>query len=310
MTPVLKIQKIGSFSNVNSYAPAMMGYIFKGLQLIESMPVKCFMDRSPLNTLEWYILWKFMYIYNQTFGNVDPHTVDCSNFLQEFDRVFANLKIFYAPFRSKIDVLAIIDSDTERCDDKRLRRNHGTDPLRSQWKYYTYLQNRMYRNLYNCIDLCWFDYTIHSKSAIIDTIAKHLKELLMSRPIEPVRYFKAFPLPATLNMNDDGTDYTLANYNTHLYRQAGRVSVARILNRQYDSVDENLVLPVRRRLDFSSKRTEPDEEEHHDNNGERTSERFQTLYRSAVVQKIKVTTIAEDDDTEYNELMDLYNDAF
>lgn len=98
------------------------------------------MDRSPLNVLEWFILWKFMYLFHNTFGNVDPYTVNCTVFLEEFDRVFDFLKnsYYYKMIRSNVDVVAIIDSDTERCDDKRLLRNEGTDGMRSKWKYYTF----------------------------------------------------------------------------------------------------------------------------------------------------------------------------
>ncbi|KAE9530076.1 hypothetical protein AGLY_011538, partial [Aphis glycines] len=147
LEPVLKIQRSQTFVNVNSFTPSMIGYMFNGLHEIMSIPVKCLMDRSPLNVLEWYVLWKLFDLYYKNFGNY---------------------------IRERVNVLVVIDSDVDRCNRKRILRNEGSDAVRSEWRFYTFLQNRMYSNLYNCIDLVWFE----NNEIVVPTIAKCIRDTI------------------------------------------------------------------------------------------------------------------------------------
>lgn len=223
ITPVLKVQKSTSFVNSNSYAPTMMGYIYSGTKEILEKSTKCLMDRSPLNVLEWYVLWKLMNIYFIRHGNTNPADVQCSTFLTEFDMVFNYLKTsyYYKRIHSFLDVIAIINSDTEKCDAKRRFRNQGSDYERSNWLYYTYLQNRMYKLLYPFIDLAWFD---DNKSDIVQMIANSIKTNMKMTKVKHPMCFKTYKLPSTV-VDLNGIDPVLQNFHSYVYREHGRIDV-------------------------------------------------------------------------------------
>lgn len=72
---LLKVQRTTSFINANSFAPSMIGYIFSGIGEILEKGTFCLMDRSPVNVLEWYVLWKLMDMYENRYGNTNPENV-------------------------------------------------------------------------------------------------------------------------------------------------------------------------------------------------------------------------------------------
>lgn len=244
ITPVLKVQKSTSFVNANSYGPSMIGYIFSGLREILSMSVPCLMDRSPVNVLEWYILWKLLDIYYNRYGNTNPEVIDCSTFLQKFDQMFNFLQksYFYKEMRKHLDVIAIVDSDVVRCDRKRRLRNQGSDEERSTWLYYTYLQNRMYKLLYPFIDLAWFnDTSADTVQVIASTIERNIKNMKPRKPI----YFKKFKYPTTV-VDPCGVDLVLQNFHTYAHREFGRIDVQSVLD-ELSSLNQrslNIMFPV------------------------------------------------------------------
>jgi len=268
----------------------MIGYIFSGIQEVLSMAVPCLMDRSPLNVLEWYILWKLLDKYQNLYGNTDPEKTDCSAFLLEFDRVISCLKnsYFYMEMRRWLDVIAIVNSDTVKCDNKRRLRNEGSDQERSEWLYYTYFLNRMYKILYNYIDLVWFENIDYDVVDVISaSIREHLKDKL---PIKPVHFMK-FKYPNTV-VSTDGIDLVLQNFHTHIHRDLGRINVSGILNDFQHSNDRqlNIFLPVQD--------LEPDGQTEYHNPEETIKYDCATL---------KITEFNNNDESEYDMLFSMCN---
>lgn len=243
-TDVLKVQKNRKFINTNSFAPSVLGYISAGMLDIMSAAEPTFMDRSPLNVLEWHFLWKFMDKFYSMFGNVTPDVEtyeEHADFFNDFDRVFADLKDYCDIFNRSLDIVCVIDSNLERCDADRLRRNEGTDYERSTWKFYTFMQNRMYRVLHRCIDLAWFDSENMDCNDIVIIVASCLKNTLMKFPRQPRRHDGRvnFYLPVPTN----GTDFTLRNYSTFVYREIIRQKAQELVRRELadDRVDVNSI---------------------------------------------------------------------
>lgn len=75
---VSKVQYNNKIVNPDSYGPSMVGYICSGLIDQTHYTEKTFNDRSPLNCLEWSMLWRLMSMYYTTFGNQYP--IDINTF--------------------------------------------------------------------------------------------------------------------------------------------------------------------------------------------------------------------------------------
>jgi hypothetical protein len=63
----------------------------------------------------------------------------------------------YVKFRSQVNDLILTNSNIDHVDILRTARAEGSDIERSNWKFYTPLQNLMYKTLYpeQCVDLAW-----------------------------------------------------------------------------------------------------------------------------------------------------------
>lgn len=232
-----KVQYHANTKNPDTYFPSLIGYIATGINN-QNCGKPHFNDRSPLNVLEWRILWKIMDNYMKTIGNKRPN-LKIPKIFELFDNyknIFLSLKnsYYYQYFRSKINGIAFIDSNVERCDELRCLRNENTDLQRSQWLFYTDLQNLMYKTLYpeTYIDMAWFN--TNNTDIVVDGIAKWLVNLLdeiTNRNIQitqpPICKFK---LP-TIKY-----DYNLSNINAHIYRSVGRNGCKRIVNS-----DDNII---------------------------------------------------------------------
>lgn len=239
---VLKVQKNRRFLNTNSFAPSMLGYISTGILDIMSTSEPNFMDRSPLNPIEWHFLWKFIDNFYNDFGNVvpDPERNSYHNdFFVQFDAVFKDLKYFCRVFSQHLDTIAIIDSNLSRCDDVRASRNTGSDVERANWRFYTYLQNRMYKLLYPYIDLMWFDSEPMSCDDVIISIATCLRSALKKFPQVRVKHHGrsdfALPIPET------EPDFTLKNFMTFMYRDAVRKVARDTIKWENGMFDDRLV---------------------------------------------------------------------
>lgn len=226
---ITKIQKIGNFKNVNRYFPAMLGYICSGLVMSRYGDTRL-NDRGPLNPLEWHVLWCCMSDYFTTHGNTAP-TKDA---LTKYEIQFKQLKnsFFYEFFSKKINCIAFVDSNCARCDSVRSARNEGSDIQRSNWKFYTPMQNLMYSTLYEnrVIDMAWFDE--FTTDQVCDGIAQWINDLTVE--ISQLSINKMVPLRRyNLPINFKNTDFALQNMTTHAYRSVGRVG-CKMLNRELD----------------------------------------------------------------------------
>lgn len=233
--PVTKVQRYNNAKNANTFGPSMIGYVMAGMvnQSIDKRPK--FNDRSPLNVLEWYLLWKLMDTYVVKFGNVRPHpsVPQMTGYLDEFRRLFTRLKSWYVyeHFRSRINGIAFIDSNVDRCDRLHAARNEGSDNERAAWLFYTPLQNLMYEILYPeaIIDMDWFNDA--TTDVVVEGVAVFLDNLLRNttrRTVVEEPTFTVQLAPPVVWVR--GQDFTMHNMSTHVYRSVGRAGVKRILD--------------------------------------------------------------------------------
>lgn len=303
MFKTLKTQTNRKIIRPNTYYPSNYGYIVGGMLDISNANKQMMvlqsqfndnianksgseivsftipMDRSPLNVDEWRLLWILMDEFWNAYGNVDFDETIHASFLNHFDNIFATLRkcTWYRAFRSQINCLAIINSDTVACDTLRTMRNSSSDVQRSQWKFYTSFQNRMYRELYRAMtdeELETFPYNqkidgknIHylkhdcyldlAKISQFDESGKHndIHVRLILKALRDYMYknldftttrldrdelnnvnFKRFYLPTPSKYTY--TDPVEANYNEHVYREAGRIIVRNTRDGEYKTEKE------------------------------------------------------------------------
>lgn len=229
------MQRHNNAKNANTFGPSMLGYVMAGMvnQSIDTRPK--FNDRSPLNVLEWYLLWKMMDLYVVKFGNVRPHpnVPQMTDYLHDFRQLFIRLKSWYIyeHFRSRINGIAFIDSNVDRCDRIHAARNEGSDYERATWLFYTPLQNLMYEILYPeaVIDMDWFNDA--TTDVVVEGVSVFLNDLLRNTTIRTVADEPTFAVrlaPPVVCVR--GQDFTMHNISTHVYRSVGRAGVKRILN--------------------------------------------------------------------------------
>lgn len=233
--PVTKVQRHNNANNANTFGPSMLGYVTAGM-VNQSIDTRAkFNDRSPLNVLEWHLLWKLMDLYVVKFGNVRPHpsVPQMTGYLDDFRRLFTQLKSWYVydHFRSRINGIAFIDSNVDRCDRLHATRNEGSDNERAAWLFYTPLQNLMYEILYPeaIIDMGWFDDA--TTDAVVEGVAVFLDTLLREKTMRAVADETTFTVrlaPPVVAVR--GQDFTMHNISTHVYRSVGRAGVKRILD--------------------------------------------------------------------------------
>lgn len=240
---VCKIQSKHKYINANTFGPSLIGYVMGGMEFVTniSRDMEIF-DRSPLNVIEWRILWMIMDGYVKRFGNaeIDPDDDKCKKYIRYTTIIFKHLynSPFYQHFRRKLNVIAIIDSNIQRCDEMRSKRNIGSDSERSKWKFYTHFQNLMYSTLYKdtCIDLNSFgnidrEIIISAIGKCLNTISadlinrithlynyslKHTKPYDDHCPKEALTIYKLPTAPY------DKSDYSLRNASVCVYRATGK----------------------------------------------------------------------------------------
>lgn len=218
-----KISRLNNFQNTDTYFPSMLGYICRGmLSLCEGGPH--FNDRSPLNVLDWAFLWRVLNDFLITFGNVRPNVENLKHleFITNIESMVRNFRNSYYRkiYSTRINCIALIDSDLDRCDGLHKMRNESSDCERAQWKFYTFFQNLMYRELYpgSYIDLVIFEDapTDVVVEGIADFCNMTLDHLIESRRNPCPRPLPVGKLPTIV------CDYNLVNMETHIYRSIGR----------------------------------------------------------------------------------------
>lgn len=214
---IVKTQSVYNVELINTFTPSTIGYITLGCELANTPSIKCngfkLMDRSPLNPLEWRILWRCMDDFYKKHGNVYP----TEEHLEEYTEIFKLLLNFkwYAEKRKNLHITVIVDSNVERCDKSRHARGEGSDVERSNWKFYTIFQNMMYKTLYpnNYIDLDELYPAGNSNntnrmdfSTIIDDFMPIVEEMYES-PIPVIQPKKRYKIPSIVysNLSFDNT---------------------------------------------------------------------------------------------------------
>lgn len=238
---VVKTQQLHRFVNADCYFPSMLGYICTGLQSLNAGSPH-FNDRSPLNVIEWHILWRCMGDFSHRYGNVRPDNNTHEESMALYRSIFENLRQadFYKSMRSKINCIVLIDSDLNRCDRLHAKRNEGSDMERSKWLFYTPLQNLMYKTLYPEAHFDWATLPENHHSDMIELLANTLNKAVdaLACRIGSISLCgensdgskmtrETIPLPSG-SLPVSSQDLYLMNYTTHLYRSTGKVLSRRI----------------------------------------------------------------------------------
>ena len=240
--PVMKTQRLANFQCTDTFFPSTIGYITTGILSLSEGDYHV-NDRSPLNPLEWRILWRVMDDYVKRYGNIDPELLkDDELFFKDIVDLLDNLNeaYYYKMFRKKVNCIALIDSDTGRCDSLHYLRNESSDRDRVEWKFYSKFQNLLYKRLYkkSYIDLAWFNNTddetiVKGISMFIRSAMGKLKMFNSEHggPINRPLFSNKLPLPKF--------DYNLINMETHVYRSIGRVNCRLLIANQSDKEEED-----------------------------------------------------------------------
>lgn len=198
--PMIKIQRCFPAIEINSHGLSMIGYILAGVNLLNKGQDKKpqVMDRSPLNPFEWYLLWSVFESYLKKFGNVTVRpNEEHREFVEQQIEKFETMRRlpYYVYLRERINTIVIIDSNIDRCDLTRKSRGIGSDNERSDWRFYTFFQNLMYKTLYpdSFIDLNWFsseteDEVVHQLAMCLAETASDLASRIpCSAPIHNIK---------------------------------------------------------------------------------------------------------------------------
>lgn len=258
--PTTKVQHVDNIKSYNTFFPAMLGYMEGGIvntyHLTREFTIS---DRSLLNPLEWYCLWKIMSSYNRAFKNAkfDTNNIYIRLFEMEAVDIFETLKnsFIYKNYRKYVNPCILIDTRRNRCEERMRNRNIGTDYERSFWKFYVPLQNLMYKTLYDgfYIDLNWFgDLDLDIIMSGLTCFCEMYMYNLKMRYKPPIK--NTFIVPHVIicdyddEDNDDSgeddnnyygmgqikrtkeKDYTLLNYTSNFYRSYVKSLANRALN--------------------------------------------------------------------------------
>lgn len=237
--PYSKVQHRITVINSNTYFPSMLGYVSEGLQS-QLYPPWRINDRSPLNCVEWRLLWSLASHLVDKHGPTAGFCAETGQVLEEedaryIDKAFDSLmaSYFYRDLRARVHGLAIIDSNVTRCNQRRARRNESSsDVLRSQWAWYTPLQNIMYKKLYpNAhIDLMWFDHGLQDNNSgyVFKAISKFICYVVGDLR-QQKQQIESLPLPLCLKLPNNYSDYFLKNMSVHIDRNYARRECKKIL---------------------------------------------------------------------------------
>lgn len=183
---IYKVQTKSKFAskNINTHALAMMGYMDKGTLDIYNCNVPHYGDRSPLNPFDWNFIWRYMDKMKSRFGlnfDIDKDMGNAKDILDELNVEIEEAKNhdLYLYYRKRFNILVLIDSNCKEVDERRRLRDEGSDTERSNWGFYTFIQNIVYSKLYEglFIDLSWFKCC---KSDIIDGLVRFFEYSLNS----------------------------------------------------------------------------------------------------------------------------------
>lgn len=227
---VTKVQQYNQCHNPDTFFPSMIGYISAGLIEMSNNPQPHYNDRSPLNVLDWYILWHAMDKFVVRFGNVRIDVAKKpthAEFVDELIDIFNKYRTIYyrCALNSNITCIAMVDSNIDRADMLRYERCQGSDAQRSTWKFYTQLQNIMYTTLYpdRHIDLAWFDGCPGvDTNTVVQGVVSFLNDTLDKMGERPANKLSTFYPQCKLPTIR--TDYTLNNNHVHTQRAVGRWS--------------------------------------------------------------------------------------
>lgn len=231
---VSKIQRVNGVRTTNTYFPSAIGYISVGVNNLKCGGAR-FEDRSPMNVLDWIVLWRIADDFLLKFGNVaiTQTSKEMRQALSEYKELFAEYKNWYVykMFSCDINTIALINSNTAVCDELRYSRNEGSDKQRSTWKFYTGLQNLMYEALYPglIIDLAWFG--VADADDVVSGIAIFLNSVLQTLATRPNLDHARLISRKLPSLKED---YTLLNATTHVYRSIGRWGAAVLMDQEED----------------------------------------------------------------------------
>lgn len=176
--------------------------------------------RSPLNVLEWHVLWKFMNKYFKKFGNVTP----CPEHSSSMQRLTIwNTIVTFPQDTSTLSLLSIpMCSVATTIDDLET-----SAPIMN-----VHLGNftRTYRTeCIPCIDLAWFDREVGllDRSNVVTVLASYLTSTLKNFPKSKPTHHGSndFALPVPLG----DQDLSLWNFITFVYREAIRQDARRLV---------------------------------------------------------------------------------
>lgn len=220
---VSKISQIHTFRNPDTYFPSLMGYICTGMNTL-TCGGPHFNDRSPLNVLDWNLLWLLLNDFLMKFSNVRP---DINNeahtpVLELYKSMILNYKEAYyrQMFAKKINCIVFVDSDLDRCDELHYMRGESSDKERASWKHYTFLQNLMYTELYPGLYIDMANFGNAETNVIIEGVAEFLNQTL-DYLVETRKNVDATLMPSC-KLATKKCDYNLINMSTHVYRSIGR----------------------------------------------------------------------------------------
>lgn len=249
-TRVYKVQKYNYIKNPNTFPPSAVGYVFSGLfdlvNLKNNEEIK-FADRSILNNLEWSELWKLMdkFYFEEKFVDFDYKDIErVDKIVFDYFQNFINWPS-YLWLRKKIVGLAIVDSDVFRCNDLRIKRIESkSDVVRSNWPFYTVLQNSMYKLLYNECFLDLLDFNEFNDDDVTSGVALFLAytqeklKNLTKNYLNPSILILNIKLPTFLEKNKD---LTLYNLNSWVYRNKIKNEISKVKKKYYPYYNRNKV---------------------------------------------------------------------
>lgn len=234
-TDYYKVQKYNTIVSPDIFPPSTMGYIASGIIDSYNGGPK-FGDRSPLNVLDWYILWILMGKFFVQFGNVRPNYIDTdmSRELKKYEKILTLYRqtYFYSIYSQHFNTMAIIHSNIDAIDFVRRQRGEGSDIERSTWEFYTFFQNLMYKHLYPTthIDLDKFQNT--NIDDVIQGLAFYLNDSL--EYIVESRECKKIPISNTCLPLDDSRNVVRDNLLANAIRSIARNGCKQINNEPDD----------------------------------------------------------------------------
>lgn len=136
---VLKFNKFLPCTKLmNSTIIGTIGYIKEAKRLM-ALYNNVVWDRCFFNNLIWNVIWSFEKINSP----YEQSTEDVLNFLKNAETIF-KLPIFKEFLKEQSIVFCVDFADFDTFKNRMLRRNEGTDEMRSKWPMYFKIQNLIY----------------------------------------------------------------------------------------------------------------------------------------------------------------------